>query len=485
MSLSGWEYFIPLCEVPREPNKFNATNPFASDIEDWHRLGTQVEVAPPDAIAGMFSDDGMSDNVSKAEQNFRIAQSSQSNSSQASPDSAELANETPINSNNVWQPLNTSVIATGDWPNSNRELAVSSDTSKWLENMNVGMTLGGITPHLAMSVDPLGSGVPVFEASKNTLDDTAIAPSGSKLGKRKTRKGLTPQDYAFTTSPIMGPSTLRLERTAISQNSDAGSVASPNSTITRGIKETEAIRKDFGHDMEQLEQVQTKLTKKNTNHVQTAEVLVMEMEELRKEVNEIKMEERANQGKIETTMATVKDLTERRISEMTAIMAQRDKQADERLKCMSEMMHRRDLDVDKRMVDLMTTVQDLILGVKTVAARVPNSPSPVPQAMDPAKEPSTSAFPTQQSTYREVAQRQIGIKPSHTKQPRLQPPATYKKVSDETQASTANHVGMQRCDISGPPSFDPYAKGASTTGEYYSAASGQIPNDIKTASGDN
>ena len=351
MSLSGWENFIPLREVPREPNDFHATNPFASDIEDWHRLGTQVEVAPPDAIADMFSDDDMSDNVSKAEQNLRIAHSSQSNSSQASPVSAELDNETPINSNNVWPLLNTSVIATGDWPNSNREIAVSSDTSKWVKNMNVGMTLGGITPHLAMTVDPLGSGIPVFEACKNTLDDTAIAPSGSKLGKRKTRKGMTPQDYAFTTSPILGPGTLRLERTATSQHSDPGSVAYPDSTITRSIKETEAIRKDFGYGMEQLKQVQTKLTKENANHVQTAEVLVMEG--------------RANQGKIEMTMATVKDLTERRISVTTAIMAQRDKQADERLKCMSEMMHRRNLDIDKRMVDLMTTVQDLTLGVKT------------------------------------------------------------------------------------------------------------------------
>ena len=55
-------------------------------------------------------------------------------------------------------------------------------------------------------------------------------------------------------------------------------------------------------------------------------------------------------------------------------MAQRDQQADERLKNMSEMMYHRDLDVDKRMVDLMTTVQDLTLGVKTVAATVPNRP---------------------------------------------------------------------------------------------------------------
>ena len=332
-----------------------------------------------------------------------------------------------------------------------------------------------------------GSGVPVFEASKNTLDDTATALREASWGNGKPGKKGHPRTmpYAFTTPPILGPSTLRLDRTATSQHSDAGSVASPDSTITRGIKETEAIRIDFGYGMEQLKQVQTKLTQENTDHVQRAEVLMMGMEELRKEVNEIKMEGRANQGKIETTMATVKDLTENRISVMTAIMAQREKQADERLKCMSGMMHRRVLDVDKRMVDLMTTVQDLILGVKTLGAGVPSSPSPVAQALGPAKGQSTSAFPTQQSTYREVAQRQLGIKPSHTKQPRIQPPATYKKVPDEIQVSTANHVEMQRCDISDPPSFDPYAKGASTTGDYYSAASGQRPNDTRTASGGN
>ena len=73
MSLGEWEYLIPLNEVPCEPNGFHANNPFASDIEDWHRLGTQVEVAPPVTIAYMFLDDDMSDNVSNAEQNLRIA----------------------------------------------------------------------------------------------------------------------------------------------------------------------------------------------------------------------------------------------------------------------------------------------------------------------------------------------------------------------------------------------------------------------------
>ena len=358
-------------------------------------------------IADLFLDDVMSDNVSNIEQNSQIAHTGQANSSKMSFDSTELANETPINHTNVWLPLTTSVIVTEDWPNSNREVATSSNISKWVDNMNVGMTSGEITPHLGTSADPLGSGVPVFDSSRNTLGDTAIAPSESQPGKRKTRKGVTLQNYASTTPPL-------LERTATPQHSDAGSAASPNSTIARGIKETEAIREDFGHSMEQLKRVQIKLAQENTDHVRRAEVLVMEVEELRKEVSEIKMEGRVNQGKIETSVASVKDLTEKRISEMTAIMVQRDQQADERLKHMSEMMHHRDLDVDKRMVDLMTTVQDLTLGVKTVVATIPNRPSPVPVAPNPADIPSTSAFPIQHPSYREVSKRQCVTKPDQT-----------------------------------------------------------------------
>ena len=483
MSLSEWEYLIPLNEASWESDGFHATNPFARDIEELSTLSTQAEIATPEVIADIFLDNLMSDNLSNVEQNSRIAQSSQQSSSQASSDSAELANETPMNRNNVWPPLNTSVIMTGDWPNSNRELATSSDISKWVENMNVGMTLGEITPHLGTSVDPLDSGAPAFGTKEDTLEDTAVVPLGTQLGKRKTRKEVALPNYALTTSPLMNPSTLQLERTKTSQHSDAGSMASPNSTIARGIKETEAIREDFGRNMEQLKQVQVKLAQENNNHVRQAETLVMEMETLRKGISEIKMEGRVNQGKIEASMGSIKDLTEKRISEMTAIMMQRDHQADERLKHMSEMMHRRDLDVDKRIVDLMTTVQDLTLGVKTVVATVPNRPSPVPVALNSADVPSTSAFHTQHPTYREIAQRQSVTKTDQAKQPKLQPPATYKKVPVKTQVSTANRTEVKHCDISGPPSFDPYARGASTTGDYYSAVSSQMSNDIKTASG--
>ena len=60
----------------------------------------------------------------------------------------------------------------------------------------------------------------------------------------------------------------------------------------------------------------------------------------------------------------------------------------------------------------------------------------------------------------------------------------YKKVPDEPQVLTVSHNEIRHCDISGPPSVEPYAKGASTTGDYYSATSAQMPIDMRTTSED-
>ena len=314
-----------------------------------------------------------------------------------------------MNCGNVWPPMNNSAIAWGDWPNSNGEQATSSNISKGVEDKNAGMALGEITPQVSLGVDPLGSGIPVFAASRNAVADTASTPSGNQLGRRETAKEVN-QNYTFTTPPLLDLSTFRLECTATPQDSGSGSVASSSSTITRGIKETEAINEDLGRSMAQLKQVQAELSQENSDHAQRAEVLMKEVEELRRGVLEMKTEGRINQDKMETTMASVKGLTEQRISEMTAIMAQRDQQADERLTLMSETMHRREIDVDKRMVDLMTTVQDLTLGVKAVMATVPSRPSPVPVALNPANVPSTNESSIQQPTNREVVQCQSGTK---------------------------------------------------------------------------
>ena len=288
------EYLKSLNESNRQSSGFHATNPFASDVEELSRLSARAEIAADDMIANMFLYDVMSDNVSIADQNSQMAYFSQLNHSRASSDSANFVNGTAMNCGNVWPPMNNSAIDWGDWPNSNGEQAKSSDISKWVENMNAGTAFGEITPQMSLDVDPLGSGVPVFAASRNAVAN--------------------------------------------------------------------------------------------------------------------KTEGYINQDKTETSITSVESLTEKLISEMTAIMAQRDQQADERLTLISETMHRRDLDVDKRMVDLMTTVQELTLGVKAVVATVPSRPSPVPVALNPANAPSDNASSIQQPTNREIVQRQSRTK---------------------------------------------------------------------------
>ena len=403
------EHLKSLNESNRQSSSFHVTNPFASEVEELSGLSARAEIAADDIIANMFLYDVMSDNMSNAEQNSQMAYFSQLNSSRTSSDSANFVNGTAMNCGSVWPPMNNSAIAWGDWPNSNGEQATSSNISKSVEDKNAGMALGEITPQVSLGVDPLGSGVPVFAASRNAVADTASTPSGNQLGKRETAKEVN-QNYTFTTPPLLDLSTFRLECTATPQDSGSGSVASSSSTITRGIKETEAINEDLGRSMAQLKQVQTELSQENSDHAQRAEVLMKEVEELRRGVLEMKTEGRINQDKMETTMASVKGLTEQRISEMTAIMAQRDQQADERLTLMSETMHRREIDVDKRMVDLMTTVQDLTLGVKAVMATIPSRPSPVPVALNPANVPSTNESSIKQPTNREVVQCHSGTK---------------------------------------------------------------------------
>ena len=47
------------------------------------------------------------------------------------------------------------------------------------------------------------------------------------------------------------------------------------------------------------------------------------------------------------------------MAEMSAVMRERDRQADERMKAMTDTMQRRDMDSNVRMADLMMAMQDL------------------------------------------------------------------------------------------------------------------------------
>ena len=165
-----------------------------------------------------------------------------------------------------------------------------------------------------------------------------------------------------------------------------------------------------------------------------------------------------------------------RMAEMSAVMKERDRQADERLKLMTDLMQRRETDADARMIDLMTTMKDLTLGVRalasqTVAAQAKAAPA-APIAPHPSNLPSTSAVPPpMQATYRKVALPSV----EQSKPLKLIPPATYKRDLPKT-SKMARILQTESRDIGTDPlfsiSFDPYAHGASTTGDYYSPPSG-------------
>ena len=146
--------------------------------------------------------DVMPDNVSNAEQNSEMLLGSHQHSSRVSLDSANSVEGTVTNFGNVWPPLEASVIALGDWPNSNREQAINSTIKERVENMSVGMTPGSVTPGLSIAVDPVGSGVPVFSASNTSFVGTAVTLPGNQLGKRKTKKKqVNLQNYTVATLP--------------------------------------------------------------------------------------------------------------------------------------------------------------------------------------------------------------------------------------------------------------------------------------------
>ena len=135
---------------------------------------------------------------------------------------------------------------------------------------------------------------------------------------------------------------------------------------------------------------------------------------MRRGLKEIQAEGRRSQERLEASIATINDLirqrenlSDTRMSEMSALMKERDRQADERLKLMPELMQRRDSDANNRMAELMTTMQDLTLGVRPVVAQTAAAqarPSPIPVAQNSANMPSTStAPPPVQASYGNVA----------------------------------------------------------------------------------
>ena len=248
-------------------------------------------------------------------------------------------------------------------------------------------------------------------------------------------------------------------------------------------KESQAALEDFRNSLAQFSQVHSRLSRENTEHVMRADVIMRDMDEMRKGLLEIQAEGRQSQGRLEASMASLNDLIKQRenmadtrIAEMSAMMKERDRQADERMKMMSDLMQRRETDANTRLIDLMTTMKDLTLGVRAMAAQTAavqakiTPAAPMTSHSDELPSTSTAPNPTQ-ATYRKIAQSNA----EQNKPLKLIPPATYERNQPRTN-KMMRVIRTESCDVGTDPlttvSFDPFARGASTTGDYCSPASG-------------
>ena len=163
-----------------------------------------------------------------------------------------------------------------------------------------------------------------------------------------------------------------------------------------------------------------------------ADVIMRDMDDMRKGLLEIQAEGRRSQGRLKASMASLNDLIKQRenmadtrMAEMSAVMKERDRQADERMKMMSDLMQRKETDANTRMIDVMTTTKDLTLGVRAMAAQTAATQTKTtpaaPMTSRSDDQPSTGAAPNPtQATYRKIAQ----SNPEQTKPVKLIPPAS-------------------------------------------------------------
>ena len=147
-----------------------------------------------------------------------------------------------------------------------------------------------------------------------------------------------------------------------------------------------------------------------------ADVIMRDMDEMGKGLLETQAEGSQNQGRLEASMASLNDLIKQRenmadtrLTEMSAVIKERDRQADERMRLTSDLMQRTETDANTRMIDLMTTMKDLTLGVRAIAsqpaaAQAKAAPvAPMTPHLNDLLSTSAASLPTQ-ATYRKVAQ---------------------------------------------------------------------------------
>ena len=107
-----------------------------------------------------------------------------------------------------------------------------------------------------------------------------------------------------------------------------------------------------------------------------SDVIMRDMDQMRKELMDIQAEGRMSKGRLEASVTSINDLirqrenlADTRMSEMSVVMREKESPSRRRLKLMSEHMQRRDSDANNCTVEFMTTMQDLTLRERAVVAQ--------------------------------------------------------------------------------------------------------------------
>ena len=205
---------------------------------------------------------------------------------------------------NAWPPLEVTDYRLEGWPNSNHGPTCEPSTVEGAVTQTSDMVTPTAAPRTpGIRRDPPGSHALTSSVDKISFLSGYAQPGASMQTSNKPTENPTapveenPLQYTFRTPPTAGPSIdyTKTDRLSHTPSSRASAETAPDSTVTKARKEAQAIREYFRCSLAQLAQVQSRLARENSEHGMRADVIMRDMDEMRKGPIEMQTEGRQNQ----------------------------------------------------------------------------------------------------------------------------------------------------------------------------------------------
>ena len=154
----------------------------------------------------------------------------------------------------------------------------------------------------AICGDPLGSHALISSGDRNPFLREYAQPGAPTKALSKPAKNPptsvedNPLRYTFRTPPTTGPdfNPSNAERLIYTPSSRTSAETAPDSTVTNIRKESQAAREDFRSSLAQLSEVHSRLEREKCEQVMRADVIVRDMDEMKKGPQEFQAEGRQN-----------------------------------------------------------------------------------------------------------------------------------------------------------------------------------------------